>query len=296
MSLFKGKTSFLLSLFLYTLVLIAVLLYFRFPAETFKTYCEINLSKLMPGTECSIDRIHYRFPYSLVAKTITISSNKQGKQELFTIERARISPDISALTSQLQVEINAFAGAHTFTLVLGPDKNEFTLEDIQLHGLDPSRIPFLGEATKRKISGTVDGNGQYHGIWENGKYSATGKGRITLQNGSFSLLLPILSLNSIDLKKFSTDFVLEKNSLQCSNGNFHGKELKGEFSGNVTLKSTLKAAIVSFEGELEPLPPLLKKSTHTKKMLLLVKKQHKRGTIPFLLKGTVQKPRFKFKS
>ena len=194
MSLFKGKTSFLLSLFLYTLVLIAVLLYFRFPAETFKTYCEINLSKLMPGTECSIDRIHYRFPYSLVAKTITISSNKQGKQELFTIERARISPDISALTSQLQVEINAFAGAHTFTLVLGPDKNEFTLEDIQLHGLDPSRIPFLGEATKRKISGTVDGNGQYHGIWENGKYSATGKGRITLQNGSFSLLLPILSL------------------------------------------------------------------------------------------------------
>ena len=117
-----------------------------------------------------------------------------------------------------------------------------------------------------------------------------------LFRSSFSLLLPILSLNSIDLKKFSTDFVLEKNSLQCSNGNFHGKELKGEFSGNVTLKSTLKAAIVSFEGELEPLPPLLKKSTHTKKMLLLVKKQHKRGTIPFLLKGTVQKPRFKFKS
>ncbi|HIQ37459.1 MAG TPA: type II secretion system protein GspN [Desulfocapsa sulfexigens] len=296
MSLFKSKTSFLLSLFLYTLILTGLLLYFRFPAEKFKTYCEVNLSKLMPGTECSIDRIHYSFPCSLAAETIRISSNKLNKQELFTIEQALISPDISALTSQLQVKLSAFAGIHTFSLMLGPEEKEFTLKDIQINNLDPSRIPFLGQATKRKIVGNVDGSGHYHGIWKNGKYSADGAGQITLQKGSFSLLLPIFSLNSIDLKKLTSNFVLKENTLECSNGTFYGQELKGSFSGSLSLKSTLKAATLSFKGALEPLPPLLKKNTHAKKMLLLLKKQSKRGTVPFLLKGTVQKPSFKFES
>jgi type II secretion system protein N len=296
MSLFKSKTSLLLSLFLYSLILTAGLLYFRFPAEKFKAYCEINLSKLMPGTECSIDRIHYSFPISLAADNIKISSKKAKKQELFTIDEALISPDFSAISSQLQVKLKAFNGIHSFSLVPDPEKNEFTLKDIQVHNLDPSRIPFLGEATNRKIVGTVDGSGQYHGNWKNGKYSGDGKGQITLQKGSFSLLLPILTLNSIDLKKFTTDFVFQKNNFQCTKGNFNGKELKGTFSGNLNLTSTLKAATLSFTGELEPLPPLLKKSTHAKKMLVLLKRQRKRGTVPFLLKGTVQKPSFKFES
>jgi type II secretion system protein N len=296
MNLFKSKTSFLLSLLSYTLILTAILLYFRFPAEKFRLFCESGLEQLLPGTECSINRIHYSFPFSLAADTIKFSSNKSKKQELFTIEQAYISPNISALKSQFQVKLNAFAGVHTFSLVLGPDEKEFTLRDIQLRDLDPSRIPFLGEATKRKITGTVEGSGQYHGVWKNGKYSGDGEGQISLHKGNFTLLLPILSLNSIDLKKFSTNFVFQKNSLQCSDGKFHGNEIKGTFSGNLALQSTLKAAILSFKGDLEPLPPLLKQSKYAQNMVIQLKKQRNRGTVPFLLKGTVQKPRFKFES
>ncbi len=296
MSLFKSKTSFLLSLILYTFILTAALLYFRFPAEKFKGYCETNLSKLIPGTECSIGSISYSFPWSLAAGAIKISSNKGKKQELFTIDQALISPDISALTSQFEVKLNAFAGVHNFSLILGPDENEFTLKNIQIKDLDPSSVSFLGQATKRKITGTVKGHGQYHGMWKNGKYSADGEGHITLMKGNFSLLLPILSLNSIDLKKFSTDFTFQKNNFQCSNGSFHGNEFKGEFSGDLKLQSTFKTATLSFKGDLEPLPPLLKKSKHARKMIILLKKQRNRGTVPFLLKGTVQKPSFKFES
>lgn len=296
MNLFKSKTSFLFSLLFYTLILTAALLYFRFPAEKFKIFCESNLSQLLPGTECNINKIHYSFPFSLAAETIQFSSKDSKKLELFTIEQAFISPNISALKSQFQVRLNAFAGVHTFSLILGPDEKEFTLQDIQLKDLDPSRIPFLGQATNRKITGSVEGSGRYHGAWKNGKYSADGEGQITLHKGSFSLLLPILSLNSIDLKEFSTDFVFQKNSLQCKDGKFHGNEIKGVFSGNLGLRSTLKAATLSFKGDLEPLPPLLKKSKHAQNMVILLKKQRKRGTVPFLLKGTVQKPSFKFES
>lgn len=296
MSLFKMKTSFFLSLLLYTFVLTAALLYFRFPAEKFKLFCESNLSQLLPGTECSIKRIHYSFPFQLAAETITFSSNTSGKEELFTIDQAYISPNISAPTSEFQVKLSAFAGIHSFSLVLGPDEKEFTLQDIQLKNLDPSLIPFLGRATKREINGTVEGSGRYHGVWENEKYSGDGEGQISLEKGNFSLLLPILSLNSIDLKKFTTKFDFQNNSLQCSEGKFHGKEFKGNFTGTLGLRSTFKAATLSFKGDLEPLPPLLKKSRHAQNMVTLLKKQRKRGTVPFLLKGTVQKPSFKFES
>ena len=296
MSLINSKKTLLLSLFLYALVLGTVLLYFRFPAEQLDTYCERNLSKLMPDTEFSIDTIHYSFPFSLAIDTIKASRDTAEKQELFTIDRALISPVVSALTSQFQVKLDAFSGTHSFSLILGPEEKDFTLKEIKLSNLNPSHIPFLEQATNRKITGSVEGTGEYHGTWKNGKYTTEGKGQLTLQKGNFGLLLPIFSLSSIDLKKFSTDFVFADSRLQCSNGHFHGKELKGSFSGNILLKSALKDATISFTGELEPLPPLLKKSTHAKKMVILLKKQRKRGTVPFLLKGTVQKPRFTFET
>ncbi len=296
MSTLKNKTSFLLFLFLYALVLGSVLIYFRFPADKLVIYCERSFSRLMPGTEFSIDQIHYSFPFSLALDTLKANKKTNDKQELFTIDRVLISPVFSAPTSQFQIKLDAFSGVHGFSLILGPEEKEFTLKDIKLTHLDPARIPFLERATKRKITGSIDATGEYHAVWENDRYSTKGTGQLTLEKGTFDLLLPIFSLNSINLKKFSTDFTLANNTLRCSNGLFHGKELKGDFSGSILFNSALKDGRVSFSGELEPLPPLLKKSTHAKKMILLLKKQRKRGTVPFLLKGTVQKPRFTFET
>ncbi len=170
------------------------------------------------------------------------------------------------------------------------------MEDIQVNSLDLAKVPFLQQTFGRKITGSLSGSGTYQGSWDRKKPSAEAKGSIVIDKGSFSLLLPIFSLEQIDLKKLTADLVLKKNRLQFNKGNFHGQELKGEFSGDLGLQSPLKRSGFSFKGALEPLPPLLKKSKYAQDMVIQLKKQHARATLPFLLQGSVEKPQFKFDS
>jgi type II secretion system protein N len=129
---------------------------------------------------------------------------------------------------------------------------------------------------------------------QGGKLVTDGKGRFTLKQGRFPLLEPILALDSIDLKKFSVELDLKNNILECQKGKFHGRELDGNFSGTVTLQSGLQNARLSFAGEIEPLPDLLKENKEAQEMVIQLQKKRKRGTLPFVLKGTVQKPSFTF--
>ena len=49
---------------LYAVLLTAVLLYVRFPAEKFKQYCVGQIENLVPESTCTIKHIGYRFPLS----------------------------------------------------------------------------------------------------------------------------------------------------------------------------------------------------------------------------------------
>lgn len=294
MKFFENKIMLLITLFYYGLFCAVVVLYFRFPTEKLQMFCETKLEQLLTGSDCNIAGLGYGFPFSMTVKTIRFSDSKAKKQELFTITNVRITPALTALTSRFGVELDAFGGTHTCYLELNRDDKEFTLQDIEVRNIDPATIPFLQQASKREITGTVTGEGSFHGKWENGKYVTDGKGKFRLKQGTFSLLLPILSLDSVDLRKFETDVFFQNSVLQCRNGVFSGNELKGGFSGSMELQPGLKRAKLSFIGELEPLPPLLKRSKQTQEMVMQLLKQQQHGTVPFVLKGTVQKPSFKF--
>lgn len=296
MKFFERKIVLLVTLFCYGLFCAVVMLYFRFPLEKLQLFCEAKLEQLVTSSECSISGLGYGFPFSITADAIRFSDKKSKKQELFTITDVRITPDLMALTSRYGVAVDAFGGTHNCTLELNRDAKEFTLQDIQVRDLNPAKIPFLQQASKREITGTVTGTGRFHGKWENGKYVTDGKGQLRLEKGKFGLLLPILSLNSIDLRKFETEIIFEKGVLQCRKGVFHGNELSGEFSGRMELRAGLKRARLSFLGEIEPLPPLLKQSKEIQNMVMQLLKQQQNGKIPFVLQGIVQKPSFKFEN
>lgn len=294
MRIFENKVVLLMALFYYGLICAVVMLYFRFPTEKLQLFSETKLEQLLTGSDCSISGIGYGFPFSLTAKSIRFTDSKTKKQELFTISNLRITPVLTALTSQFGVTFDVFGGTYSSELALNVEGRKFTLQDIQVKNLDPASVPFLQQASKREISGTVTGSGSFHGKWENGKYVTEGKGKLKLEKGAFALLLPILSLDSVDLKKFETDILFQNSTLLCRNGVFRGNELKGEFSGSMALQAGLKKARLSFVGELEPLPPLLKRSKQTQDMVIQLLKQQQHGTVPFSLTGTVRKPSFTF--
>ncbi|MCF8055900.1 MAG: type II secretion system protein GspN [Desulfocapsa sp.] len=296
MNPFKNRALLFCSLLIYTLSLTAALLYFRFPAEEVKLFFQTKMEQLLPRTQCSVAKMSYRFPLSVTINEMDFKSRQGKKESLCTIDQVTISPQLSSLTSHFHVDINAWDGEHSFSLVLQQAEKKFTMEDIQLHGLDLAKVPFLQQTFGREITGSLSGNGTYHGGWNKKGSPAEGKGNIVIDTGSFSLLLPIFSLEKIDLKKLTAEVVLQKNRLQFDKGSFHGQELKGEFSGNLGLQSPLKRSGFSFKGALEPLPPLLKKSKYAQDMVIQLKKQHARATLPFLLQGSVESPKFKFDS
>ena len=79
--------------FAYGVLLTAVLLYVRFPAERFKEFCEKRIEHLLPGSSCNIDNVVYRFPLSTVLETIVISRVVDGQETDMVVERLAIYPE-----------------------------------------------------------------------------------------------------------------------------------------------------------------------------------------------------------
>jgi len=296
MNPFKNRPLLFCSLIVYTLLLTTVLLYLRFPAENFKLFCQIKLEQLLPRTQCSIGALRYRFPMSMEMDTITFKDKQRTKQTLCTIDQVTIRPELTAPGSRFQVDLKAYGGEHDFSISIKKSKQTVTLNDIHLAHLDLAKIPFLRQTFRREITGSLSGSGMYQSVWNKEKPIRSGRGSMVIEKGSFSLLFPILSLKEIDLKELKTDFILQKDRLQFTKGYFHGKELKGEFAGDITLGVPFKHSEFAFNGALEPLPSLLKKSRYAQNMVIQLKKQHNRSTLPFLLQGSVQRPRFNFDS
>ncbi len=296
MGLFKNKFSFFLLLSLYTLLLTAGLLYYRFPAESFKHYCETSLAGFLPDSKCSIKSIRYTFPMGITLRDIEFSSKKNAATRLFFIQRADIVGTPLDLTSRFHVTMDAAEGKIAFTVNREPEKKLLQLDDIRVSHFNLEKALFLHQTMNRTITGFLELDGNFQKTWKSGKAVSTGKGKASISSGSFGLLYPILSLKKIDLQAMESSFALQDKELTVSDGTFNGRELTGSFSGTIAIQTRFPLSVFSLRGEMEPLPPLLKKSKYAQNMIIQLKKQRKRGSLPFLLKGTVEKPRFQFDS
>ena len=294
MNPFKNRPLLFISLIIYTFLLTAILLYFRFPAEDIKLFCQTRLTQLLPGSQCTISALRYKFPLGVKVETIHFTEKEDKGKTLFIIDQAFIRPKLTAPLSEFHITCTAYKGEHDFSILINRSEQKYSLANIHLLHLDIGKIPILRKTFNRDITGLLSGNGNFHSTWNNKKLLHNGQGNLTIDKGSFSLLFPILSLSKIDLKELQTHFTLQKDRIQFNKGHFQGKELKGEFSGNLTLATPFKLSAFTINGALEPLAPLLKTSKYTQNMVIQLKRQHNRSTLPFLLEGSVQRPRFKF--
>jgi len=296
MNPFRNRPWLFIGLIFYTIVLTAALLYFRFPAEQFRLYCETSLEALLPGTDCSIKSLRFKFPLSFEIEQITILEQQNNKEQLCVIDLAAVRPKLSKPTSHFHVDVTAFGGEHEFNVLFNREAEQFKMENIQLADLDLIHLSFLSKTFRRDITGILSGKGSYQGTWQNNTYKAEGKGNISIKDGNFSLLFPILSLKKIDLKQSQAEITLQGSKLQFNKGSFQGRELGGNFSGHIAFETPVRFSKLLFKGELSPMPPLLKKSRYAKNMVNQMKGRHNRTTLPFLLQGNLLGPRFKFDS
>ncbi len=121
-----------------------------------------------------------------------------------------------------------------------------------------------------------------------------GEASLRLLDGRVELLLPILSLQSIDFNDVKMDMVLKKQEISLTRLELEGPQMKSTLSGTVSLKEDLAKSTLDLKGSLEPFASLLKDAGGLQNTLRLFKRGLRRGTLAFIIYGTIGEPKIKF--
>jgi type II secretion system protein N len=309
---------------IYALLLVAILLYFRFPTQKFKTFCVQIINQNLSGYDVSIESLKYQFPLTVVVNNLHLQSNSQTAKnrssavaspdvsaigadksgeakipvmagEVIDMQKVTITPSLRGKGKIFFLSVTAYGGTHRAKLVRDRAHNTFILSKIEINGLDLAKLSWIQAQTGRAITGLLTFQGSYSG--QNGQDISlgTGEGTAKIKNGTFELLYPIFSLKNIDIESGEVVLKLQEQKMLLTKGKFIGKELEGTFSGQIDLQGINFALMqLDLTGALVPLPALIKKSGQDKSLLQQLQKNH--ATSPFKLQGTIGKPVFRFDS
>lgn len=278
---------------LYAVVLTAVLLYLRFPAEKFRVFCENKVESLFVGSDCSIERLSYRLPFSLVFINIAMVREIDGKPSTFRVDRLAVSPELAATFPTFRLRGEFYQGQLAMQLALDRPDKTFALNGVSVTGMNIDLWAKDFNLLVRKISGRADLAGEYRAGFA-APLAGTGKGELHAADGSVELLQPILSLRSLSFDRMKIDFTQDKEMLKFTKGEMSGGEIGAEFTGQMRLASPLPNSLVILDGKLAPKEQFLATHPGEKRLVDQLLRRYKTSVLPFKVGGTVQNPTFRF--
>jgi type II secretion system protein N len=277
----------------YAVLLTAVLLFVRFPAEKFKAYCEKRIERLLPGSACTIDHIVYRFPLSAAFETLKISRAIDGQESDLVVDRLVISPEPLQFWRSFKLKGEIYSGLFEAGLDFDKRAQTFQLANIHLEGLEAGDLAECIGITDRKISGIVEFSGNYQA--KNSHPSdGTGKGVVQVVTGSMELLQPILALSTIEFEKVIVSVTHQNGMLSFAEGELLGKEIIADFSGELRMASPLLNSNILLSGHLEPDDGFLRNHPGEQQVVQRLMQRYKMTVLPFKLGGTLERPLFRF--
>ena len=88
--------------------------------------------------------------------------------------------------------------------------------------------------------------------------------------------------------------ILQNKRINLAGFELKGPMLKSTISGTVDLKENLGQSSLDLKGTIEPHAELFKNSGNLSEAVTFLKQKLKKGTIPFAVQGTLDKPRMRF--
>ncbi len=292
----------------YPLLLIATLLYLRFPAEPFRLFCERQLAAVFPGwSTARIDTIDFQPPASIVAGGVGLSGTFDGETSSLYLDRLTLTATGWPPHRALLVTAELYGGRFRAELALplprigaGELVARFSLAEVDLGRLSTALL-----AGRREIVGHLGLSGSYQAAGEQPP-GGRGSGRLQLGAGKFSLLEPVLSLTAVSYSRVEAAVVFAGGDLQLAGGVLRGGEIDADFRGTVRLATPLSASALSLDGELTPDETLLRAAAGSPPRsgaggqsfggLQLPEErlqQHSSRALPFQVGGTLSRPTFR---
>ena len=279
---------------LYAVALLLLLAVLRFPGEELRRYGEGRLAALVPGSSWRILGLSYRFPLTVSATGLELTLG-EGREVRLLAEHLRASLVSLAYPGEVAVSAALYGGAVQGRLrfVTGAG---LAGGDLRLEGVDVARLPAEFFPGGRRLSGRLDARGElsFGPATSPSESGLSGRGEISLRDGSISLFSPLLSLHTLDVGQLSCGLRLDRGRLDIVSGQLRGAELKADFSGWWQSGGDIFSGQVQLGGQVQPADKLLAKMAAEERHGLELLLADHEGGLPFTVTGSVGSPLFRF--
>jgi type II secretion system protein N len=285
-----------LGLILYGILLTAGVLYYRFPSDALGDYLEATADRMIPRLLISVGRARPIFPLGLKFQQTEISEKANPVPLLFSAEDLLIRFGLwSWLRGKMELCFDCAAyegelsGCADFTekSMKSPFTSSIELTDIRI-----DNYAYLSALAGRNLKGILAGDIEYSGKYDS-LIDGTGAADLKISDGRIELLQPVLSYKSIDFDGLQVKLVLKKRMIELTSVELKGRDIKGEVSGNIRLKTDLLKSALYIKGTVEPLAGFFKDDESGLSSSQFLKQRLKKGKLSFTIRGTFESPRFK---
>jgi type II secretion system protein N len=108
------------------------------------------------------------------------------------------------------------------------------------------------------------------------------------------LLQPLLTLTSIEFNEMEIEVAFKKQKIKVTRLELMGQQLHGTLSGTITLNDKIAKSSLHLSGTIEPFAAFFKSTPGTIDTVKFFKQRLKKGTLSFVIHGTLGQPRIEF--
>jgi type II secretion system protein N len=297
MKRFMSNSKKWLGYLLFALILTVALLYYRFPSDALRDYLRATADRSNPPLVLSVARIEPRFPVGLKFAETEVALKDVPDKVILRVDSLLLKPQLwSFLRGKFEYcfQCMAYKGDLTGCVYFKKDHRRRLIDtEIELRNIRIEENAYLSHLIRRHVEGTLGGTVSYRGYYDL-LMDGSGEANLRLSQGMVKLLQPLLTVESIEFNEMEIEMALEKQEIKVTRLELKGQQLHGTLSGTIKLKQEFAESNLHLRGTVEPFAEFFKSTPGTLDTVKLFKQRLKRGTLSFVIHGTLGKPSFEF--
>ena len=278
--------------FFYLMGVLAVSLYFLFPSDAVKNYISDTVNRTADGIIISIDHVKPAFPPGLALQAVLLS---QGTQPLFGVKRLNIVPVYGSLLSPNKVfnfEGESYDGnLEGQTLISGSKEKRQLKIEVVFSGIQIKKIAAIPNAARRMISGLLGGKMDYK---KNPTQGEQVDAELILSGTEIQLPEAFLQLKSLNFSKIEARASFANHKVQIRECTARGPQIDLEITGTIRIRDNFEKSVLNLKGTIKPHHLFLSGLGKTMTKLIFPNKNISEKGLPFQIKGSLDKPSFRF--
>lgn len=275
----------------YTIVVLVVLLWVLFPAESFRGWLEARLEQQSASLSWKIGELRIAWPLSVVGMDIQ-AVKKGGEEVLVQVDELKVRPDLAGIarfaeewpvTYRAGLLGGTVSGEASLGREPGTVKCSGKITNVEIGGMDG-----FWRELGRKGNGRLSGSFTYDGKWP-GLLSGNIEAELAIADGALEFLQPVFGQERLEFNRLATVLSLRDRAATLEGGKIDSDLYAVDFAGTVTMADTLLGSGLDINGSFEPRPELLG-SLKDPAVVQLIRGQLRENKLTFTLSDTLLEP------